>query len=178
MIALILTLLSVQDPTVSDTSVVFVHAQDLWANGYTGKGIGVAVIDTGITPVPGLNNPGQVIDGPDLSFDSQTPSLAHLDGFGHGTHMAGIIAGHDPVSTTANCPTCLNASRFSDTTKFEGVAPEATLINVKVGASDGATDVSQVVAAKHITNGKRTTSPLSLCASFAITPASQKCSGG
>ena len=31
-----------------------VHAQDLWANGYTGKGIGVAVIDTGITPVPGL----------------------------------------------------------------------------------------------------------------------------
>ncbi len=38
--------------------------------------------------------------------------------------------------------------------------------------------ISQVVAAKHTTNGKRTTSPLSLCASFAIAPASQKCSGG
>ena len=127
-----------------------VGAQNLWAAGYTGKGVGVALIDTGVTRVPGLNAAGQVIDGPDLSFDSQYPALAHLDAFGHGTHMASIIAGRDPITptTTTNgkCATCLNKSPYSDTTKFEGVAPDATLISIKVGASDGANDVSQIAA--------------------------------
>jgi serine protease AprX len=40
-----------------------------------------------------------VINGPDLSFESQAPNLRHLDTFGHGTHMAGIIAGRDPGLT-------------------------------------------------------------------------------
>jgi serine protease AprX len=88
----------------------------------------VAVIDSGIAPVAGLNGPGQVVNGPDLSFDSQDPDLRHLDGYGHGTHMAGIIAGRDG-------------------SYFSGVAPGATLINMKVAAADGATDVSQVIAA-------------------------------
>ena len=126
-----------------------VGAQDLWAKGYTGKGVGVALIDTGVTRVPGLNNAGQVIDGPDLSFDSQSSALAHLDSFGHGTNMAGIIAGRDATATAsaAGCTTCLNSSGYSDTTKFVGVAPDAHIINVKVGATDGAADVSQVIAA-------------------------------
>lgn len=126
-----------------------VGAQALWADGYTGTGIGVAVIDTGVTRVPGLAAPGQVIDGPDLSFDSQSAELAHRDSFGHGTHMAGIIAGRDGASTTSRngCSTCLNQSPYSDTTKFVGVAPDAHIINIKVGATDGAADVSQVIAA-------------------------------
>src|ERR1700750_1178217 len=41
-----------------------------WAPGYTGKGIGVALIDTGVADVPGLTS-GNVWHGPDLSFDSQ-----------------------------------------------------------------------------------------------------------
>jgi serine protease AprX len=128
-----------------------IKAQALWAMGYTGKGVGVAVIDTGITPVAGLDTAGQVVDGPDLSFDSQVASLAHLDGYGHGTHIASIIAGHDRIDrsladASRACANCLNGSPFSDTTKFVGVAPESTLINVKVGASDGSVDVSQVVA--------------------------------
>jgi serine protease AprX len=55
----------------------------------TGKGVDVAVIDTGVTPVAGLNGSGKVINGPDLSLESQNPSLQYLDTNGHGTFMAG-----------------------------------------------------------------------------------------
>jgi len=96
--------------------------------GYTGKGIGVALVDTGVVPVKGLTS-GNVVDGADLSFESQGPGLAHLDTFGHGTHMAGIIAGTD-----------------SGNGGFQGVAPDAELTSVKVATSNGAVDVSQVIA--------------------------------
>ncbi|SDF67898.1 S8 family serine peptidase [Klenkia brasiliensis] len=107
-----------------------------WRAGYTGRGVGVALIDTGVSPVPGLVS-GNVVDGADLSFDSQSPEMAHLDAFGHGTHLASIIAGRD----TAGTP-----SSYVDPTRFNGIAPDATLVDVKVGASDGAVDVSQVIA--------------------------------
>ena len=104
-----------------------VGADTMWNRGYTGKGVGVALIDTGVVPVQGLTS-GNVVNGPDLSFDSQSPS-PDLDGFGHGTHMAGIIAGNDGTRSG-----------------FKGVAPGATLVSVRVGASDGSADVSQVIA--------------------------------
>ena len=126
-----------------------VGAQAAWARGYTGKGIDVAVIDTGVARVAGLNATGKVVDGPDLSFDSPATATAGVDGFGHGTHMASIIAGRDSTATSSvtGCATCLNGSGYSDTTKFVGVAPDARIVNVKVGAADGAADVSQVIAA-------------------------------
>jgi serine protease AprX len=126
-----------------------VGAQSVWAKGYTGAGIGVAVIDTGVTPVPGLDGPGKVVTGPDLSFDASGATTPGLDAFGHGTFMAGLIAGHDSAatSTASGCTTCLNTSGYSNTATFVGVAPDARIINVKVGAADGATDVSQVIAA-------------------------------
>ncbi len=127
-----------------------VGAQGAWAAGITGKGIGIALIDTGVTKVPRLDQ-GQVVDGPDLSFDSQNPNLTHLDAYGHGTHMASLIVGRDAGATAgpvSGYTTCLDArTGYSDTTKFVGVAPDATLINVKVGAADGSADVSQVIAA-------------------------------
>ncbi|HEY4332479.1 MAG TPA: S8 family serine peptidase, partial [Ilumatobacteraceae bacterium] len=115
-------------------------ADDMWNSGYTGQGVGVAVIDTGVARVPGLDQTGKVIDGPDLSFDSQSPNLAHVDAFGHGTHVAGIIAGSDvaPGTSIKGCQTCTGKSPYTDTTKFEGIAPDAKIINVKVGAFDGA----------------------------------------
>ena len=124
-------------------------AQDLWNQGFTGQGIDVAVIDTGVAQVPGLDRPGKVIDGPDLSFDNVEPTLRYTDAFGHGTHMASIIAGTDVASGTpsAPCATCLGPSAYTDTSKFVGVAPDARIVNVKVGAHDGAADVSQVIAA-------------------------------
>jgi serine protease AprX len=104
----------------------------------TGKGIGVALIDSGITPVKGLDTSSHIINGPDLSFESQAPNLRNLDTFGHGTHMAGIILGRDPD---------VIPGKENDPTKFVGVAPDANLINLKVAAADGAVDVSQVIAA-------------------------------
>ncbi|GGJ78510.1 hypothetical protein GCM10010123_05590 [Pilimelia anulata] len=100
----------------------------------TGKGIGVALIDSGVAPVRGLDRAGKVIKGPDLSFESQTPSLRNVDTYGHGTHMAGIIAGNDPATS-------------GSTPRFDGIAPGAHLVSLKVAAEDGATDVSQVLAA-------------------------------
>jgi len=105
-------------------------AQAWWNAGYTGKGVDVAVIDTGVTPVAGLNAPGKLVNGPDLSLDSQNPSLQHLDTNGHGTFMAGLIAGND-----------------GQTGGYRGVAPDARILSVKVGVTDGGADVSQVIAA-------------------------------
>jgi serine protease AprX len=113
---------------LADTESV-IGAPASWANGDTGQGIDVAVLDTGVTPVAGLNAPNKVIYGPDLSFDSQESSLAYLDGYGHGTAMAGLIAGND-----------IGAGGFN------GVAPGARIVSVKVGASNGAVDVSQIIA--------------------------------
>src|SRR5213078_2734357 len=101
----------------------------MYTLGYTGKGVGVALVDTGAVPVKGLTS-GNVVNGPDLSLDNPASWAADKDGFGHGTHMAGIIAGNDGTSTG-----------------FTGVAPGAKLVNVKVGAYDGAVDVTQVIAA-------------------------------
>ena len=50
-------------------------AHAYWNAGYTGQGVGVALIDSGVTPVDGLDTPGKVVNGPDLSFESQVPSL-------------------------------------------------------------------------------------------------------
>ncbi|MGQ0617672.1 MAG: S8 family serine peptidase [Acidimicrobiia bacterium] len=93
-----------------------VGADQVWG-ATTGQGVDVAVIDTGVSPVPGV---GAVLNGPDLSFDGDNPALRHLDAYGHGTHMAGIV---------------------------QAVAPGARLVNVKIGAADGAADVSQAIAA-------------------------------
>jgi serine protease AprX len=94
----------------------------------TGKGVGIALIDTGVTPVPGLPA-GRIVNGPDLSFESQDPDLRYLDAYGHGTHLAGIMIADDPATGT------------------HGVAPGATVTSVKAGTANGAVDVSQVIAA-------------------------------
>ena len=66
--------------------------------GSGGAGVDVALVDSGVSPVAGLDAPGKVVDGPDLSADATDPDKAHLDGFGHGTHLAGAIAGNDAAS--------------------------------------------------------------------------------
>ncbi|SDQ62732.1 S8 family serine peptidase [Quadrisphaera sp. DSM 44207] len=103
----------------------------------TGHGVGVALVDTGVAPVEGLITTGKVVNGPDLSFESQVAGTRYVDGFGHGTHMAGLIAGKDSA---------VPAGGEADAKHFVGMAPDARIVNVKVGAGDGGVDVSQVVA--------------------------------
>ena len=115
-----------------------IQAPEMWKKGFTGKGIGVALIDSGVLPVEGLDAAGKVVNGPDLSFESQYDNLRYLDSYGHGTHMAGIIGGRDT-----------SVPRFNEDTKdgFVGVAPDARIVSIKVADAEGATDVSQVIAA-------------------------------
>jgi serine protease AprX len=117
-------------PVLLSTVADAIGADDLWRAGIDGAGVDVAQIDTGLVPVDGLTLPGKVVNGPDLSFDSQNVDARYLDGYGHGTHMAGIIGGNDGTATG-----------------FRGVAPGSRIVNVRVGSSDGAVDVSQVIAA-------------------------------
>ncbi|MEI6591401.1 MAG: S8 family serine peptidase, partial [Actinomycetes bacterium] len=79
-----------------------VRAQDAWDNLETGEGVTVAVIDTGVDPThPDLS--GQIVAGATISYDPEsllpsgvtvTPTAADdfTDEYGHGTHVAGIIA--------------------------------------------------------------------------------------
>jgi serine protease AprX len=76
-------------------------ARDWWNAGYTGQGVDVALIDSGVAPVQGLAGSGKIVNGADLSLESQAPNLRYLDTYGHGTFMAGLIAGRDAGLRTA-----------------------------------------------------------------------------
>jgi serine protease AprX len=113
-----------------------INAPSLWSSSesgssVTGKGIGVAVLDTGIAGRSDWNSAsGTSRIAKQVKFNSTASNLN--DGFGHGTHVAGIIAGNsgDPQKG-----------------KYIGIAPEATLINVKVSDDSGKSYVSDLVSA-------------------------------
>ncbi len=119
------------DPVADSNSMLsttlYTGAQEWWKAGYTGKGVDVAMIDSGVAPVRGLQGPSKVVHGPDLSLESQAPHLTRLDTFGHGTFVAGLIAARDDA--------------------YRGMAPDARIISLKVATADGGADVSQVIAA-------------------------------
>src|SRR5262245_2297725 len=92
-----------------------------------GTGVDVALIDSGVVPVGGLAEPGRVVHGPDFSDERRDRRLTTLDTFGHGTHLAGLIAGRDRA------------------TGFAGVAPGARLVSVKIAGSDGETSLARVL---------------------------------
>ncbi|MDH4340354.1 MAG: S8 family serine peptidase, partial [Thermoleophilia bacterium] len=131
------------DPATDNYSMYNVTAQTgaaaWWNAGYTGAGVDVAVIDTGVSPVPGLDGPGKIINGPDLSLESQNPAFRYLDTNGHGTFMAGLIAGKDSTLTAPYSSAPASA--------YRGMAPDARIVSIKVGVADGGADVSQVIAA-------------------------------
>ena len=104
-----------------------IGADVLHKAGVSGHGVTVAIIDTGVDPVAGLDSESKVIVGPDLSFESGVDGLYGRDTYGHGTVMASIAAGNGD--------------------DFTGVAPGAQILSVKVADNTGAVDVSQVIAA-------------------------------
>ncbi|MDZ4826848.1 MAG: S8 family serine peptidase, partial [Actinomycetota bacterium] len=87
----------------------------------TGQGVDVAVVDTGVNDVAGTN----LVQGPDFSGTGSAAAAA--DTFGHGTHMASIIASRSAV--------------------YPGIAPDARIVSLKVGGYDGRADDDQVIAA-------------------------------
>jgi Subtilase family len=111
---------------------------EMWQKGWTGKGVDVALIDSGVAPVEGLAV--NVINGPDLSFESQATNLTDIDTYGHGTHLAGLIGGRDSSIAPGHEDEDVDRA-------FVGAAPGARIVSLKVASSDGATDVSQVIAA-------------------------------
>ncbi len=123
-----------RDPGSIESIARVTGVRALWKKGFTGRGVDVALIDTGIAPVSGSP---VIVNAVDLSADAANPSVRFLDGYGHGTHMAGIIAGRDPSITD---PGQANGA-------FVGIAPGSRVVNVKVGAMDGSVHTSQVVAA-------------------------------
>ncbi|MDE5415829.1 peptidoglycan-binding protein [Alkalihalobacterium chitinilyticum] len=98
-----------------------VKAPLAWQSDYTGKGVKIAVLDTGIA-----NHRDLVIAG-GKSFTS-TNTSAYQDDNGHGTHVAGIIGARDNGLGTI------------------GVAPDAQLYAVKVLRADGNGFVSDIIS--------------------------------
>jgi serine protease AprX len=111
-------------------------ASAMWDAGYTGKGVDIAIIDSGVVPVDGFTTPGKVVHGPDLTLENNTPAR-NLDTYGHGTAMSSIIAGRDSAATAVS----------GNSTDFVGMAPDARLVSVKIADAKGQTDVSQAIAA-------------------------------
>jgi serine protease AprX len=111
-------------------------AGEYWNNGYTGRGVDVALLDSGVVEVEGLGG-GRVVYGPDLSYEADNPDLRNKDTYGHGTHMAGIIAGRDSDARRV---------KKGDEDHFLGMAPDARVVSLKLADASGATDVSQVIA--------------------------------
>jgi serine protease AprX len=90
-----------------------------------GSGQTVALVDSGVTEVPALA--GRVIQGADFT------GAGFGDSYGHGTFVAGLIAGNG-----------LDAN--GQQTGLEGVAPAARIVSVKVADSQGQSTVGQVAA--------------------------------
>ena len=102
------------------------RASKVWndAPGYRqGQGIGVAVLDSGISPHADLGN--RVVANVTVGA-----SPVVTDTYGHGTHVAGIIGGDGTASHGA----------------YIGIAPKANLVNVKISNDAGAASAADVVA--------------------------------
>ncbi|MGP2440467.1 S8 family peptidase [Streptomyces sp. JW3] len=107
-----------------DTSVPQIGAPQAWAAGYDGKGVKIAVLDTGVDAThPDLKN--QVVAAKNFSTSADA-----TDKYGHGTHVASIAAG--------------TGAKGGGT--FKGVAPGAQLLNGKVLSDDGYGDDSSILA--------------------------------
>jgi serine protease AprX len=106
-----------------------IGADKLAAQGVTGKGVDIAMIDSGVVPVPGLDAASKVYVGPDYTPEAADPSTKGLDTYGHGTHLAGIMVGNNPAGP------------------FSGVAPDARLVSVKAASNDGSTNLGELLLA-------------------------------
>lgn len=112
-------MISVESQT-QDWGIVRTDAPAAWESEFTGKGVKIAIVDTGIAAHEDL-----VVEG-GVSFVSYTSSYS--DDYGHGTHVAGIIGARNNALGTV------------------GIAPESSLYAVKVLDNNGSGYLSNVAA--------------------------------
>ena len=105
-----------------------INATAVWQQGGSGRGVTVAVLDSGIAQDADLTRPSNRILTA-VNFADQLPAGVQDPG-GHGTHVAGIIAGN---GTNSNG-------------EYEGVAPNANLVDVRVLNAQGNGSASSVIA--------------------------------
>jgi serine protease AprX len=112
-----------------------VRADRLWDRGFTGTGVGVAVIDSGVAgdlvDFKGADGRSRVVANVVTSMGARKAG----DGLGHGTHVAGIIAGN-AFNRDARDPF------YGD---YVGVAPDASLIVVKASDEVGNSTMLDVI---------------------------------
>ena len=109
--------------TPSDAFLQETGAGLLAAQGDTGQGVTVAVVDTGIDNLPDFS--GRLIGGVDLSGGNDP----FQDSYGHGTFVAGLIAGNGASSNG----------------QYSGEAPGARLVSIKVAGATGTTHLSTLI---------------------------------
>ena len=132
-----------------DNAIGIHHVDTVWDYGYTGEGISIAIIDTGIDPLhvglndfdddPTTNDPKVVAfyDALDDSGDDGSGETEPYDDQGHGSHCAGISAGTGAVDE--------NPMGGDDSKPYRGVAPDAWLVGVKVLDSGGSGSFAEVM---------------------------------
>ncbi|MDQ2776946.1 MAG: S8 family peptidase [Acidobacteriota bacterium] len=118
-----------------------VNAAAAWNQNLDGTGIGVAVIDSGMIQSRDLTNRNSIVYNQDFTGEftqhGKVNNTANApDVFGHGQHVAGIIASSGASSSCGNC-----------TRVLKGVAPGVSLINLRVLDENGTGTDSEVIAA-------------------------------
>jgi serine protease AprX len=116
-----------------DNSAGAVNAAAAWQAGYDGTGIGIAIIDSGISSRADLNNSKGVSR---VVYSHTFVGGGPPDQYGHGEHVAGVAAGNASLSTGPHY-----------TRAFKGMAPNANLINLRVLDQNGQGTDSGVIAA-------------------------------
>src|SRR6266852_1652061 len=119
-----------------DNTAAAVNAKAAWQAGWDGTGIGVAVIDSGITYHSDLYSTGGSGAKLRIIYSQDFVGGGTNDYYGHGEHVAGIIAGSGKDS---------NYSGY--TRHFKGIAPNANLINLRVLDQNGQGTDSGVISA-------------------------------
>ncbi len=111
-----------------DLSAAASGADIAYQAGYTGAGVGVAIVDSGIYPHPDLASR--------IVYHQSFVTSTKPDDYGHGTHVAGIVASSGASSI---------GPQFTRT--FRGIAPGANLIDLRVLDANGMSSDSVVIAA-------------------------------
>ena len=107
------------------SNINLISAPILWNQGYTGKNVKIAVIDTGCcTTHPDLKD--NIIGGRNFTSEDNGDPNKYEDGNSHGTHCCGVIAGNGHIL---------------------GVAPNAKLLVLKALGSSGNGNLESIVNA-------------------------------